>query len=124
MPLDEKRNILLRMNQEQLELLGQKELKIDSEMPATEPGQNAENFFETDQQNQTKQNNQDDFLPSNFFFDVKDDPDAIMKMLELDRQKEMASAEQSTQQEPENLENTEKTGLDQNSDLQNSSDQQ
>lgn len=95
MPLDEKRNILLRMNQEQLELLGQKELKIDSEASATEQGQNAESFFEADQQNQTKQNNQDDFLPSNFFFDVKDDPDAIMKMLELDRQKEMAKAEQS-----------------------------
>lgn len=122
MPLDEKRNILLRMNQEQLELLGQKELKIDSGMPATEPGQSAENFFETDQQNQNKQNNQDDFLPSNFFFDVKDDPDAIMKMLELDRQKEMARAEQNNQQESENLENTEKPGPDQISDSQNSSD--
>lgn len=122
MPLDEKRNILLRMNQEQLELLGQKELKIDSEMPATEPGQNAESFFEASEQNQNNQNKQDDFLPSNFFFDVKDDPDALMKMLELDRQKEMAKAEQSTQQESENLENTEKPELDQNSDFQNSSD--
>lgn len=122
MPLDEKRNILLRMNQEQLELLGQKELKIDSEASATEQGQNAESFFEADQQNQTKQNNQDDFLPSNFFFDVKDDPDAIMKMLELDRQKEMAKAEQSAQQESENLENTEKPEPDQTSDLQNSND--
>ncbi|MHA0261570.1 preprotein translocase subunit SecA [Mesomycoplasma ovipneumoniae] len=125
MPLDEKRNILLRMNQEQLELLGQKELKIDSEVPATQPGQKAENFFETNEQNQNNQNNQnnqDDFLPSNFFFDVKDDPDAIMKMLELDKQKEMAKTDQNSQQEPENLENTEKPEPDQNSDLQNSSD--
>lgn len=122
MPLDEKRNILLRMNQEQLELLGQKELKIDSGMPAPEPGQSAENFFETDQQNQNNQKNQDDFLPSNFFFDVKDDPDALMKMLELDRQQEMAKAEQSAQQESENLENTGKPELDQPSDLQNLGD--
>lgn len=122
MPLDEKRNILLRMNQEQLELLGQKELKIDSEMQATQQGQNTESFFETNEQNQNNQNKQDDFLPSNFFFDVKDDPDAIMKMLELDRQKEMAKGELSRQQESENLENTEKPEPDQTSDSQNSSD--
>lgn len=45
-----------------------------------------------------------------------------MKMLELDRQKEMAKAEQSAQQESENLENTEKPEPDQTSDLQNSND--
>lgn len=119
MPLDEKRNILLRMNQEQLELLAQKELQIDSEISAAGQRQNTQNLFETSEQNQ---NNQDDFLPSNFFFDVKDDPDALMKMLELDRQKEMARAEQSKQQDLENLENTEKPGPDQISNSQNSSD--
>lgn len=120
MPLDEKRNILLRMNQEQLELLVQKELQIDSEI--SEQGQNTQNLFETNAQNQNKQANQDDFLPSNFFFDVKDDPDALMKMLELDRQKEMARAEQSKHQDSENLENPQKPDQDQISNSQNSSD--
>lgn len=148
MPLDEKRNILVRMNEEQLELINEKQKKeqeerLQEEQLDQEEGleiqyyNSLEEFLDEDDEDDddeadgnTVENQKENLSHSTGFIDFKNDPDAFIKMFrpesENTRDTSVKEASQNHNTDTNQENNSEKTNEteiinDKNSELENQS---